>query len=980
MLCPSVVGRAAELSWLAAALDGLAEGRGGCVFLVGEPGIGKSRLADEAVAEADRRDIWVLSGRASPTGRAVPYQSLSGAVLHGLRSRPSLDVSRMPGVRAGLATLLPGFFEGPAIDPSPVLLGETVIRLVSHLAADEGALVVLEDLHWACGDTLAVTEYLADNSATERLLVLGTLRPEGAALDLVDALERRGSATSSGLEPLSFEEMSEMVAACLAQDGGTVPDRLVKLLDARAEGLPFLVEELLAGLVSRRSLVATGLGWALTGELDAVDVPLSFAQTVRERLAALPDRETCVLQFAAILGRDFDWSHLRSIVSESDTVVLDALSRAVDLQLVEEAGGDRFRFRHALTVEAILAEMLGPERLRLSARALDRLVPDSALMAPELLELAAHLAAQAGRGADASRYLTEEARRLLWRGAPATAIATARRARSCVPVHREEARDAAEVLVSALSAAGNSAAVAEVGPELLDALKAHGASRERQIAVQLQLAKAFHAALDLARARQLCEEALALDPADQRLRIELDLTLAEIAFSKHQHAAAVASAETVLSEADAGGFTDLACNALDLLGRYHLLVTLQLERAEEYLLASLARAERAALAPPAMLPSRSARGSSAAVARVRVLHQLSYLDIARLAGSARIEQARALAEELGLLALVAELDHVLAIHHLNFHELDAASACAERALEEARRYRLGELAAVLAGIQATIAAMRGCRQEAEARVAEVLAGSALGPQIAATVSGSALVLAALADDDLRAANGHVAEVRAMLPTEQIVVQPLFIGLYYGLAAVVLAAAGAIELIEGRDWLQIDDVFIHSSFKVAQAVVAGRSGDAQRADELFQSGDDGLRNSPWIRAIYRRYAGEAALSDGWGEPARWLREAETCFEDYGNEPLARACRSLLRLAGTSPRRRRASEADGRYAGLELTTREADVLGLLAHGLTNKEIAGRLYLSPRTVEKHVERILAKTNQPNRTALAAYATEQPPVASTT
>ena len=94
------------------------------MFLVGEPGIGKSRLADEAIAQAGRRDVWVLSGRASATGRAVPYQSLSAAVLSGLRSRPRLDASKTPGVQAGLATLLPGFFEGPAVDPSPVLLGE----------------------------------------------------------------------------------------------------------------------------------------------------------------------------------------------------------------------------------------------------------------------------------------------------------------------------------------------------------------------------------------------------------------------------------------------------------------------------------------------------------------------------------------------------------------------------------------------------------------------------------------------------------------------------------------------------------------------------------------------------------------------------------------------------------------------------------------------------------------------------------------
>jgi DNA-binding CsgD family transcriptional regulator len=240
-------------------------------------------------------------------------------------------------------------------------------------------------------------------------------------------------------------------------------------------------------------------------------------------------------------------------------------------------------------------------------------------------------------------------------------------------------------------------------------------------------------------------------------------------------------------------------------------------------------------------------------------------------------------------------------------------------------------------------------------------------------------MAALADDHLSAAARRVTEVRALLP-EGIVFWPPFLGSFYGVASVVAAAAGARELVEGRHWVRVDDVYQHSSFCVAQAIVAGRAGEAERAAALFAEGDDGLLGVPWLRAMYRRYAGEAALADGWGEPARWLAEAEAYLEGRGNEPLARACRSLLRLAGTSPRSQRTGPGETRYAGLELTTREADVLALLAHGLTNKEIAGRLYLSPRTVEKHVERILAKTSQPNRTALAAYATEQTPVASTT
>jgi DNA-binding NarL/FixJ family response regulator len=102
----------------------------------------------------------------------------------------------------------------------------------------------------------------------------------------------------------------------------------------------------------------------------------------------------------------------------------------------------------------------------------------------------------------------------------------------------------------------------------------------------------------------------------------------------------------------------------------------------------------------------------------------------------------------------------------------------------------------------------------------------------------------------------------------------------------------------------------------------------------------------------------------------LLSALEFFEGCGHEPLARACRSLLRLAGASPRRPLRARTDGRHPGLELTTREADVMALVRHRLTNKQIANRLYLSTRTVEKHVERILAKTGSANRTPLAALA----------
>jgi DNA-binding NarL/FixJ family response regulator len=183
--CPQLIGRTRELSAVAAALDAVGEGRGSCIFVVGEPGIGKTRLAGEAAAEAQRRGLPVLSGRATATGAGMPYQSLAAAVLHGLRTQPKVDLSAARGVRAGLATLLPGLFDGPGFPPSPVLIGETVLRVTELLGDGEGALILLDDLQWACGDTLAVIEYLADHAVLAPVVLLATTPVEGAAPELI---------------------------------------------------------------------------------------------------------------------------------------------------------------------------------------------------------------------------------------------------------------------------------------------------------------------------------------------------------------------------------------------------------------------------------------------------------------------------------------------------------------------------------------------------------------------------------------------------------------------------------------------------------------------------------------------------------------------------------------------------------------------------------------------------------------------------
>jgi DNA-binding CsgD family transcriptional regulator len=162
---------------------------------------------------------------------------------------------------------------------------------------------------------------------------------------------------------------------------------------------------------------------------------------------------------------------------------------------------------------------------------------------------------------------------------------------------------------------------------------------------------------------------------------------------------------------------------------------------------------------------------------------------------------------------------------------------------------------------------------------------------------------------------------------------------------------------------------------AEAVMAGRAGDRDGADAAFAAGEAQLGPLvAWYRHYGRRLVAEAAIADGWGEPAAWLREAAAYFEARGDDKIAIACRGLLRDAGVPVPRQRAGDpvVPERLRALGVTGREADVLRLVARGLANREIADELVLSPRTVEKHVASLLMKTGLHRRAQLAGYVTD--------
>ena len=447
MLCPSLVGRDDELTRLLDRIAGRTERRGGVIVLVGDAGIGKSRLLATA---ADAAGVDALTGRAVPFGSSVPFRPLTEAFLAALRNRAVPDDPSLAGFEGQLGRLVPTWRTSTPADDSPLLLGESVARLLALLDAERRSILVLEDLHWADVETLAVVEHLGDALPDTGGWCVFTTRPTDAMAAMVRGLERRRAADILRIAALPGAAVSTMAAACL--ETTTAPAALVEFLERHSDGNPLLVEELIAGLVAAGVLARVHGHWEIVGVLT-VNVPASLRESVARRLADLDPQHRQVVGAAALLGRSFAWELLPGIAEVDGRTSVEALRAAVDAQLID-ADGDSFHFRHALTREAVVAGLLPPERRELARRAWPAIERANPGLPGLTCELAADLAHAAGAPSAAAALLLESARRAVDNGALATAETTARRARHLAGDDDTAALAADEVLVHVLAAAG----------------------------------------------------------------------------------------------------------------------------------------------------------------------------------------------------------------------------------------------------------------------------------------------------------------------------------------------------------------------------------------------------------------------------------------------------------------------------------------------------------------------------------------------
>ena len=942
-----VVGRAEETRHLDAALAAAGAGRGGTVLVSGEAGIGKSRLVRETARAAGARGFAVLAGRAVAGGVPAPFRPFAEALVSagrgGLPDRPELGP-----FRPALGRLVPGWGPSPraAGDESLVFLGEAVLRLLRVLAPEAGCLLVLEDLHWADRETLALLEYLADNLAAERVLCVGTLRDEegGGAVGLASALEARGSASVLPVGRLDPAAVARMALACTG--AAELPDAVQRCVADRAEGIPFLVEEVLAGLIGEGALTERDGSWQAS-DLAAAGVPATFADAVRRRLDGLDADSRQVMGAAAVFGRRFDWALLGPVTGLADAAVVAALRRGVSLQLVA-ADLESFRFRHALTHEAVLSGLLPPERALLAGRALAAVEAAHPGLPGTWCVLAADLAEWAGRAARAGALLLEAGRRDLAVGALASAEQTLLRARALTGPDDVVLRAPVdEALTEVLAMSGQVERAIETGKTLLARLGSRAESA-RAAALHLGIARAAITGARWAEAAASIEVARGCPGADAA---QADACAAQVAAGRGHLAEADELARAALRAAEADGQAEVACEALEVIGR--VARQRDLEQAER----AFARAADAA----------SAHGLR--LWHLRALHELGTIDQLRTESVDRLLEARELAEAQGALALTATLDLQIAAGLNKQFRAAEAMAAARRSADASRRFHLGTLPMALI-FQATAHAIRGEQKDMEARIADAVALAPDDPDVLGCAWGHCRATLSLLAEDIGAAHAQMAIGAGLLLSSPATIAPPFLGLWPLLAAALDRdaddAAARVRSAHGTRHLVVAALLGY-----ADAIQAGRRGRRGEAVAAFAAAD--ARMGPlvaWYRHYARRVAAEAALADGWGEPAGWLREAAAYFAARGDDRVAAACRGLLRRAGAPVPRRRPGDVElpGQLRALGVTEREADVLKLVAQGLGNREIAEAMFLSPRTVEKHVASLLAKTGL-RRAQLAGY-----------
>ena len=953
-----LVGRAAELGVLDHAVAGLRRGGPAATLLVGEPGIGKTRLLAELAAHADERGCLVLSGSASELEADLPFWVFVDALEEYVAG---LDPRRLASleddVRAELALVFPALSaQAPAREP--VLQDEryrthrAVRELLERVAAGAPLVLVLDDVHWADAASIDLLAGLLRRPPAAPVLLALAARPHQLPDRLAGALERArrgGALTRVELGALGRAEADELL-------GEAIDGPLAEALYRESGGNPFYLEQLArSGGRTGASAPRAATGTTMAG----VEVPPAVAASVTEELAGLAGATRRVLEGAAVAGDPFEPELAAAASAAGETAAVEAIDELLALGLLRSTDVPRrFRFRHPLIRRAVYEAapagwVLGAHER--CARELERRGASPAARAHHVehaarpgdaaaLELLGEAgAAAAGRApASAARWFGAALRVL-----PETASADQRiallaaRAGALGAIGQLAAARADLLECIALVPAEaigprTSLTAACAGIELLlgeheQARTRLGAALERlpdraapeAVALMMELATESLFAADYAAMRAWAEHAL----AGARPLGDRPLAATATALMALAEACASRTAEAVAHRAEAvlliDGLSDAELATRLAAAGYLANAELYLDRfaqAVEHAERGLAIARATGQMSPTLVP-----------ALVTALYMCG-----RVAdGAALLDGALESARLSGIPQAIAWTLVIQSTAEAAAGDLDAALACAEESVELSQA---GEerFASAWAGVALATALLPAGEP---GRAADVLVQRAGGEEMTA-LPASWRVLGLQLLTRSQGALGRRDEARRSL-------------------ALAEAAAASAGLPMASAWAR----------RAAADVALGEGDPAAAAAQALASASAAEQAGAVLEAAQSRVlAGEALAQAGDREGAVAVLEHAVAVLDACGAPRWRdaAERELRKLGRPVHRRTRRGATAG--AGLDtLTGRELEVAALVVDRLTNPEIAARLFLSLKTVETHLRNIFRKLDVSSRVELA-------------
>ncbi|MFD5894821.1 AAA family ATPase [Streptomyces sp. NPDC060366] len=986
---PVFVGRDGELTALTEALARAAAGEPQALLVGGEAGVGKTRLIEELISVACRDGAVVaVGGCVEIGGDGLPFAPFSAA-LRGLRRLlPEEIAAAADGQEGELARILPEL--GPSASDAlgehgTASLFELTVRLLERVAADRTVVLILEDLHWADASTRHLLAYLFRTLRRGRLLVIATYRADDIhrrhpLRPLLAELDRLRTVSRIELSRFSRAEVRRQLHGIF---GDEPAPQLVDEIFGRSDGNAFFVEEL---------AVATETG-CRSGLTD------SLRDLLLVRVETLPENAQRVARIVAEGGATVEFPLLLAVAQLSEDDLIDALRAAVGASILLPVDGDGYRFRHSLVREAISDDLLPGERSRLNRRLAEALEADPSLVRGD--ESTTRLAGYWYHAHDAAKALpvvllaSVEARR---RYAHAEQLRLLERAMELWDAAPEDIRaclrppDDTEVYPPTAEGASAPLRYLDLLAEATVAARS-GGERERALALSKKAMRVLESVDDPLRAAWFWT---------QRSRLVQDLTRGdgwdELATAQDLVRGLPPSAvhASVLSDVASWGAlhrpgpnslaaADRAVEYARLVGAEH--IELNARHTRGWLTTESGSIEEGLSEMYAVRDRVFELGN---LGTLGILGRISINLPSTLESVGRSEEAVAAAElgitlchQRGLSDKEAWVRVNLSESLFSLGRWNESRAAIDDAAQIAHAPKARALVAVR---RALLALGRGDAAEAESQV--TLARAVFGPhdpQPQHVIAPARLAMVSAARQ------GRLADARAEF--EQVAAQGFPPGMQrYALPLLCSAAAmeadarGLPEADAGREAIL---AIVRDHAKRLPAVVPiWRAYDLLLEAELARA-DGIVAPKLWARAVaafealarpyelaearHRWAADLLAASSDREQVTALLIQAHTTAKRLGARHLVEETELLAGRArislSTTPRPAPVPgpEADA-VSSLGLTPREQDVLRRVAEGLSNRQIAEELYISPKTASVHVSNILAKLGVSGRTEAAA------------